>query len=50
MTPVYTSKLGPEIWITIVGAQKFDGSLLMTFKMVIVNFQMEDKLARVQFF
>ena len=50
MSPAYVKKLGLHIWKTNVGAQKIDGSALKTFKMVIANFQMEDKGGRPRFF
>ena len=42
MTPVYAKQLGLRVWKTDDGAQKIDGSLLRTFRMVIVGFQVEN--------
>ena len=50
MTPVYAKQLGLWTCKTDVGAQKFNGSLLPTHGMVIIPFQMKDKLGRVWFF
>ncbi len=50
MAPAYAAKLGLKVWPTDVGAQKIDGSTLETFGMVLVNFQVEDKLGRAWFF
>ena len=50
MTPAYAKQLGFQVWRTDVRTQKIDGSLLQTFRMVIVGFQVEDKLGRAQFF
>ena len=50
MTPAYAKKLGLRTWKTDVGAQKIDGSSLDTFEMVIVGFQVIDKLGRAWFF
>ena len=50
ITPTYTKKLGLWVQKTDIKAQKIDGSLLWTFKMVIAGFQIEDKLDRAQFF
>ena len=50
MTLAYASKLGLAVRKTEVGAQKIDGSPLVTFGMVIAGFQMQDKLGRDCFF
>ena len=50
MSSTYSKKLGLKIWKTNIGAQKIDGSALEIFKMVIANFQMEDKGDRPKFF
>ena len=50
MTLAYASKLGFKFYHINVGAQKIKGSILETFGMVLVNFQVEDKLGRVRFF
>ena len=50
MTPGYASKLGLKVRPTDVGAQKIDSSTLKTFGIVLVSFQVEDKLGRPQFF
>ena len=46
----YAQKLGLKIRRTYIGAQKIDGSTLETFKMIIANFQVEDKASRPKFF
>lgn len=46
----YAWKLRLKIWMTNVEAQKIDGSVLETFEMVIVNFQVEDKVGKLKFF
>ena len=38
MTPAYAKQLGFQTWKTDVGAQKIDGSLLATYRMVIAAF------------
>ena len=50
MTPAFASKLGIKVCSTNVGGQKINGSTLQTFRMVLANFQVEDKLARAHFF
>ena len=50
MTLAYAKKLGFQVRKTDFRAQKIDGSLLWTFRMVIAGFQIEDKLSRVWFF
>ena len=50
MNPDYTWKLRLKIRRTNIGAQKIDGSVLKTFGMVIVNFQVEDKASKPRFF
>ena len=50
MSPAYAEKLGLKIQKINLGAQKIDGSALETFKMVIADFQMEDKSGRPIFF
>ena len=50
MTPPYASKLGLKVHPTNVGAWKIDISTLDTFKMVLADFQLEDKLGRAWFF
>ena len=49
MTPAYTSKLGLKDRATDVETQ-IDGSTLKTFGMVLVSFQVENKLGRARFF
>ena len=46
----FARKLDLKIWKTNVGAQKIDGSALETFRMVIADFQIEDKANRPRFF
>ena len=50
MSPAYVKKLGLKTRKTNVGVQKIDGSALGTFRMVIADFQMEDKSGRPRFF
>ena len=50
MSPTFVQKLDLHIRKTNVGAQKIDGSALKTFKMVIADFQVEDKSGRARFF
>ena len=50
MTPAYAKQLGLQVRKTDVKAQKIDGSLLRTFKMVMAGFQVVDKLGRARFF
>ena len=50
MTPGYASKLGLKIRPIDVGAQKIDGSTLLTFGMVLASFRVEDMLGRARFF
>lgn len=50
MTQTYASKLGLKVYPTNIRAQKIDGSTLITFEMVLVNFQVEDKLGKAWFF
>ena len=50
MNPTFARKLGLHIQKTNVGAQKIDSSALETFKMVIIDFQVEDKSGKPRFF
>ena len=50
MNPALARKLGFYIWKTNVRAQKIDGSIFETFKIVIDNFQIQDKAGRPRFF
>ena len=50
MTPAYAVKLSFKVRKTDIGAQKIDGSTLNTFKMILIDFQVKDKLGRAQFF
>lgn len=50
MTPTYVSKLGLKVRPTNVGVQKFDGSTLKIFGMVLASFQVENKLKKTRFF
>ena len=50
MTSGYTLKLGLQIYRINFGAQKIDSSTLKTFGIVLVDFQIEDKLERARFF
>ena len=50
MSLAYVERLGFKIWKTNVKVQKIDDSALKTFRMVIADFQMEDKGGRPRFF
>lgn len=50
MTLVYTSKLGFQVYCIDVKTQKIDGSILKTFKIVLVSFQAKYKLRKTRFF
>ena len=50
MSPAYAKQLGLRTWKSDVKAQKIDRSSLDTFEMVIIGFQVIDKLGRVRFF
>ena len=50
MSPAYIEKLGLKARKINVGAQKIDSSVFKIFKMVIADFQMEDKVGRPRFF
>ena len=50
MVPAYTKKLGLRIWKTNIGTEKFDGSILETYGMVIAGFQIQDKFEKARFF
>ena len=50
MSPTYVKRLGFKTQKTNVRAQKIDGSILETFKMVIADFQVENKISRPRFF
>ena len=50
MNPVFVRKLGLHIRKTNVEALKIDDSTLETFRMVIANFQVEDKGGSSRFF
>lgn len=50
MTPAFVTKLGFTTRLTDVGAQKIDGSLLKTYRIVTASFSIWDKLAKLQFF
>ena len=50
MTLAHAAHLGLKVRVTNIGAQKFDGSLPVTYDMVIVAFQVVDKLGCSWFF
>ena len=50
MNPAFARKLDFYIQKTNIKAQKIDSSTLKTFRMVIANFQMEDKGGKSRFF
>lgn len=50
MALTYTAKLNLKVWPTNVGAQNIDNSTLEMYKIVLANFQVDDKYIRLQFF
>ncbi len=50
ITPAYAKELGFTTRKTSIGAQKIDGSLLKTYRMVSACFLFQDSLGRVRFF
>ena len=50
MTLAHAAHLSLKVRVTNVGAQKIDGSSLATYNIVIVAFQVVDKLGRSRFF
>ncbi len=50
MTSIYIAKLGLITRKTNIGAQKIDGSILETYKMVIAGFLIQDRLEKIWFF
>ena len=50
MTPTYATKLDLKVCRTNVKAEKIDDSTLEMFGIVLVSFQVEDKLGRTRFF
>lgn len=50
MSPAYAERLGFQTWKTNIRAQKIDGSILETFTIVIVDFQVEDEVGKSRFF
>lgn len=50
ITPTYIAKLGLKIHHIDVATQKNDSSILETFKIVLENFQMEDKQGQAWYF
>ena len=50
MTLAYNKKQGFQIQITNIVTQKIDKLSLNTFEMVIVSFQIQDKLDKAYFF
>ena len=50
MTPTFIAKLGLVTQKIDVGVQKIDDSPLVTQEMVLVDFSVQDKLGKVQFF
>lgn len=50
MNSNYIWKLGLKIWKTNVWVQKIDNSILKIFEIIIVDFQIEDKVDRSRFF
>ena len=50
MTPDYLEKLGPITQKNELGAPKIDGSILVTYGMVLAGFSVQDRLEKVHFF
>ncbi len=50
MSQVFAQQLGLKIRKTNVGAQKIDGTILETYRMVVSTFSMLDKDGREKFF
>lgn len=50
ITPVYASKLDLQVRCTNVRIWKIDGSILKIFRMILVSFQIENKLEKAWFF
>ena len=50
MNPAFAQKLCLHIRKTNVGAQKINGSPFEIFKIIIADFQVEDKVGRPRFF
>lgn len=50
MTPVHVLKLGVKFCHTNVEAQKINDSIFNTFRIVLANFQIENKFGKAQFF
>ena len=50
ITLAYVAHLGLKVRVTNVGAQKINGSSLITYDMVIAAFQIVNKLGRSRFF
>ena len=48
--PIFAQELGLFIRTTDVGAQKIDGTMLNTFRMVVVAFSVTEKANRIRFF
>ena len=49
MNPTYPAKLGLIIWKTEFDIQKIDGLTLVTYKMMLVGFSVQNKLEKVWF-
>ena len=50
MNPSYTENLSFKVLKINVRAQKIDGSILETFRMVIADFLVKNKIGRPRFF
>ena len=50
MTPAHAKQLGLRTQSTNISAQKIDGLLLQTYRMVIATFQVINKLGKAWFF
>ena len=48
--PIFVEKLGFLMQTTNIGAQKIDGIIFETYKMVIAAFSMTDQANRIRFF
>lgn len=50
ITLAYATNLSWKLWFTNVKTQKIDNSIIKTFKIVLANFQFQDKFKKSQFF
>ena len=50
MHPAFAKKLGLVVQTTNIGAQKIDGTIFETYKMVVAAFSVTDQADRIRFF